>query len=114
MCSHAVLLNAEEPLVVLDTLQDWRFKGNKVVTDELKVRFYAGFPMQTEDGQNIGVFCVLDDKPREKFGEEERKQLKELTVMMFRELKVLTNQKQMALQDRLQFSVRFSPTDTKR
>jgi GAF domain-containing protein len=93
----------DEPLVVLDTLLDWRFKCNvggkqshtespgltsrqKVVTDELDVRFYAGVPIKDEDGRNIGVFCVLDNKPREEFSPEDRAQLKELGTMTMREL----------------------------
>ena len=108
MCSHAVLLQNDEPLVVLDTLKDWRFKGNKVVTDELSVRFYAGYPLRTETGENVGVFCILDNKPRDEFGEEERKQLKELTDMTYRELQGLVSQKQRQLQDKLQFSVNIS------
>jgi GAF domain-containing protein len=108
MCSHVVLLQNDEPLVVLDTLKDWRFKGNKVVTDELSVRFYAGYPLRTETGENVGVFCILDNKPRDEFGEEERKQLKELTDMTYRELQGLVSQKQRQLQDKLQFSVNIS------
>ncbi|KAG8756805.1 His Kinase A domain containing protein [Serendipita sp. 396] len=105
MCSHAVLLKHDEPLVVLDTLKDWRFKGNKVVTDTLKVRFYAGYPMRTEEGENIGVFCVLDDKPRESFGAEDREQLKELTAMTMRELQGRIQQRQAQLRDMMQRTV---------
>ncbi|KAG8799610.1 His Kinase A domain containing protein [Serendipita sp. 399] len=105
MCSHAVLLKNDEPLVVLDTLQDWRFKGNKVVTDTLKVRFYAGYPMRTEEGENIGVFCVLDDKPRESFGPEDRAQLKELTAMTMRELEGRVQRRQAELRDRMQHAI---------
>jgi GAF domain-containing protein len=105
MCSHAVLLQNDEPLIVLDTLKDWRFKGNKVVTDELNVRFYAGYPLRTESGENVGVFCILDNKPRAEFGEEEKKQLKELTDMTYRELQGLASQRQRQLQDKLKSSV---------
>jgi len=114
MCSHAVLLQNDEPLVVLDTLKDWRFKGNKVVTDELSVRFYAGYPLRTETGENVGVFCILDNKPRAEFGEEERKQLKELTDMTYRELQGLVSQKQRRLQEQLQFSVNISGPVTRK
>ena len=61
--------------------------------------------MCTETGENIGVFCVLDDKPREKFGPEERAQLKELTQMTMRELEGRLRQNQGALRDRMQKSV---------
>ncbi|OBS18738.1 hypothetical protein FPOA_10466 [Fusarium poae] len=32
-------------------------------------RFYAGVPITTPRGINIGVFCILDNKPRESFDE---------------------------------------------
>lgn len=105
MCSHTVLLQNDEPLVVLDTLQDWRFKGNKVVTDELDVRFYAGVPLRTEDGSNVGVFCVLDNKPRKEFTEDECAQLKELGAMMMRELQGIVKQQETALRDKMQTSI---------
>lgn len=34
------------------------------VADLLLGRFYAGAPIISPNGHNIGVFCVLDDKPR--------------------------------------------------
>jgi GAF domain-containing protein len=105
MCSHAVLVQNDEPFVVLDTLKDWRFKGNKLVTEDLKLRFYAGYPMRTEEGQNIGVFCVLDDKPHTEFTVEERSRLQELTIMMYRELQGLAHQRQRELQNRIQLTV---------
>jgi hypothetical protein len=42
--------------------------------------------MRTPEGDNIGIFCVLDNKPRKEFTEEDRAQLKELTAMVMREL----------------------------
>jgi GAF domain-containing protein len=104
-CSHAVLVQNDEPFVVLDTLKDWRFKGNKLLTEDLKVRFYAGCPIRTEEGENIGVFCVLDDKPHTEFTMEERKRLKELTIVMYRELQGLAYQRQRELQNRIQLTV---------
>jgi GAF domain-containing protein len=35
------------------------------VKDGPKARFYAGVPITTPRGINIGVLCVLDDDPRD-------------------------------------------------
>jgi GAF domain-containing protein len=104
-CSHAILVQDDKPFVVLDTLKDWRFKENKLVTEDLKLRFYAAYPMRTDEGQNIGVFCVLDDKPHTEFTMEERKRLKEFTIMLYRELQGLAHQRQRELQNRIQLTV---------
>jgi hypothetical protein len=42
--------------------------------------------MRTPEGDNIGIFCVLDNKPRKEFTEGDRAQLKELAAMVMREL----------------------------
>jgi len=63
-CAHAIL-DPSETMIVSDTHQDPRFSGNPMVTGGPHVRFYAGAPMRAADGQPMGTFCVIDDKPRE-------------------------------------------------
>ena len=46
------------PVVVPDATQDDRFKDNPHVTADNGVRFYAGMPLTTADGQNIGTICA--------------------------------------------------------
>ena len=62
-CAYTILENG--PLVVPDTRLDPRFSGNPLVIGSPHVRFYAGAPMITREGFQIGSLCVLDLEPRE-------------------------------------------------
>ena len=61
-CHHAILGN--EPFIVPDACEDNRFANNPCVAGETKVRFYAGLPLTTDDGYNLGTLCVVDRRPR--------------------------------------------------
>jgi len=61
-CSH--LIGGPSVLVVQDTHEDERFTDNPLVTGELGIRFYAGAPLVTPDGNVVGTVCVIDQKPR--------------------------------------------------
>ncbi|QSJ17309.1 GAF domain-containing protein [Nostoc sp. UHCC 0702] len=52
-------------VVVPDTLADEKFAKNPVVTSYPYVRFYAGVPLMTPEGDMLGTLCVLDQVPRE-------------------------------------------------
>jgi diguanylate cyclase (GGDEF)-like protein len=51
-------------LVVPDTVLDRRFAQEPFVLGEPYVRFYAGVPLRSRSGHNIGTLCALDSKPR--------------------------------------------------
>lgn len=61
-CGHAVLAN--DLLVVEDATADDRFADNPMVLGEPHVRFYAGRPLRSPDGQPIGTLCIIDRRPR--------------------------------------------------
>lgn len=61
-CGHA--LSAIDILVIPDTKMDERFADNPMVVGAPFVRFYAGVPVMSIDGEPVGVFCIKDTKPR--------------------------------------------------
>jgi diguanylate cyclase (GGDEF)-like protein len=77
-CSHAIL--SPHPTVVPDTALDPRFADNPHVTGEPHIRFYAGAPLRTADGHNIGTVCAIDTRPRD-FGEREVAMLQDLAAL---------------------------------
>ena len=82
-----ITLRGDGPLVVPDMALDSRFKDNPYVTGALAVRFYAGMPIRTPDGHNIGTVCAMDQKPRS-FSDREVKILEELAQIVMNELEL--------------------------
>lgn len=62
MCQWTV--QTANGLIVRDTHDDALFRESPLVTAGDKIRFYAGFPIETPDGERIGAVCVLDPSPR--------------------------------------------------
>ena len=61
-CSYAIL--SDEVMIVPDARVDPRFAGNPLVTGGPLIRFYAGAPLRTSNGLNLGALCIIDTKPR--------------------------------------------------
>jgi two-component sensor histidine kinase len=62
LCASAIL--AQDPHILEDASTDIRSLANPLVAGDFGLRFYAGVPLQTSDGFNLGTLCVIDKEPR--------------------------------------------------
>ncbi|MDB5253118.1 MAG: ATPase [Flaviaesturariibacter sp.] len=63
LCSLAVL--DDKPTIFHNAPDEPCLLSNPLVAGEFGLRFYAGAPIKTPDGFNIGTVCVVDKTPRE-------------------------------------------------
>ena len=62
LCASAILHN--DAWVLENAATDIRSLTNPLVAGEFGLRFYAGIPLTTIDGYNLGTLCVIDQEPR--------------------------------------------------
>ena len=62
LCASAIL--SPDPHILLDASTDLRSLANPLVAGDFGLRFYAGVPLTTADGYNLGTLCVIDKEPR--------------------------------------------------
>lgn len=80
-------IQGDQAMVVPDATQDTRFADNPMVTGGPAIRFYAGVPLRTRDGYNLGTLCAIDTKPRQ-FGQKDVAILEDLARMVMRDLEL--------------------------
>jgi hypothetical protein len=97
LCASAILHN--EPWVVTDARIDPRALANPLVAGEMGLQFYAGVPLTTRDGHNLGTFCLIDYEPRV-FTPAELATLKDLAAMVMSELELRLDSRQASLDQR--------------
>jgi serine/threonine protein kinase len=83
LCASAIL--DESTWVVEDARSDVRAMANPLVAAAAGIQFYAGVPLRTADGYNLGTLCVLDYEPR-KVTDIETRNLEDLAAMVVSEL----------------------------
>ena len=62
-CQYA--MRANDVYEVPDMAADARFANNPLVIGDPHIRFYAGAPLLTPEGQPLGTLCALDTMPRQ-------------------------------------------------
>ena len=62
LCASAIVQN--DAWVLENAATDIRSLANPLVAGEFGLRFYAGVPLTTMDGYNLGTLCVIDQEPR--------------------------------------------------
>ncbi|PYH91616.1 two-component sensor protein histidine protein kinase [Aspergillus ellipticus CBS 707.79] len=94
VCPHSVgLFTGQDPSRVIDTpnitartshfiVRDFTredfFKDRPYITGWPHFRFYAEVPLYSPAGHVLGTFCVIDDQPRDTFGDRELAGLREV------------------------------------
>jgi diguanylate cyclase (GGDEF)-like protein len=85
-CSYTIL--SDDVLCVPDATRDKRFAKNPLVTGELGIRFYCGAPLVSPNGQRLGSLCVIDQKPRHNFSEEQQALLTDLASLVVEQMEM--------------------------
>ncbi len=81
-CAHTIC--QPSVLVVLDTKNDDRFRENPMVKGDkgsVKIRYYAGATIFSNDGHALGTVAVLDTKPRRETDQEHIGMLQHLSFL---------------------------------
>jgi len=60
-----VTIGMREPLIVEDAMLDARFESHQAVVGPPYIRFYAGVPLRSPGGHNLGALCAVDTRPRQ-------------------------------------------------
>ena len=84
-CAYAIL--GEEVMVVADAHKDPRFARSPLVEGPPHICFYAGAPLRTSNGLNLGTLTVSDPKPR-KFSKSSIETLAALAKLVVGEIEL--------------------------
>ncbi len=93
-CGHAIL--GSDVFVISDTSKDARFADNPLVTHDPHIRFYAGYPLQSLNGSNLGTLCIIGREAKE-FTQKDIEALSDLGYIIEQEIITM----QLAMMDEL-------------
>ncbi|MBG6117691.1 MULTISPECIES: sensor histidine kinase [unclassified Sphingobium] len=85
LCASAIL--SHDPYILTNASVDPRSLTNPLVAGDFGLRFYAGVPLETGDGHNLGTLCVIDKHPRP-IAEEQIEDLKDLASLVMDQLEL--------------------------
>lgn len=108
-CGYAIL--GRDVFVVPDAAADVRFCNNPLVTGDPRIRFYAGMPLTTPEGFNVGTLCAIDRVPRSLTTEQTeslRVLARQVVAHLLLRRQVAAQQEALAERDRLAADLRAS------
>lgn len=79
LCASAIL--SKDPHILADASVDPRSLANPLVAGDFGLRFYAGVPLTTTDGHNLGTLCIIDKQARP-IDEAQIEDLKDLAAVV--------------------------------
>jgi two-component sensor histidine kinase len=85
LCATTIM--SAYPRVLTDAKTDFCALANPLVAGDFGLRFYAGVPLRTSDGFNLGTLCVVDTKPRA-VNEDEIAELQDLAALVMDHLEL--------------------------
>jgi two-component sensor histidine kinase len=85
-CNHAMRDNGT--FVVADARTDPRFAENPLVRGAPNIRFYAGAPLRSPSGHDLGAVCVISPNPRDDFSVADRRKLEILASIVGNEMEL--------------------------
>lgn len=84
-CSHTIL--QKDIMIVSDATTDERFADYPFVKEGLKIKFYAGMPIVSAKGQNIGTVCAFDSVAHQ-FSEKQQRSIEIISLQVTRLLEL--------------------------
>ncbi|KAF2337513.1 GAF domain-containing hybrid sensor histidine kinase/response regulator [Flavobacterium nitrogenifigens] len=97
-CNYTIL--DTEIVEINDTHINERFKDDPNVTGGFNVRFYAGVPLTTPDGYNIGTICAIDHVVKE-LNDNQRNALSIIAKHVIAQLELGTKNNQLYTQRKI-------------
>ena len=97
-CRYTIL--DSKMVEINDTHLNERFKDDPNVVDGFKVRFYAGVPLTTPEGYNIGTLCAADHVSKE-LNENQRNALSIIAKHIIYQLELGTKNNELATQKKI-------------
>ena len=83
--------------IINDLQADTTFCDRPFVTAGPKARFYAGVPITTPANIRIGVYCVLDDKPRDGLSQVQVDFLSQMSKTVMSHLETIRERSELAM-----------------
>lgn len=96
LCASAIL--QDQPWIIADATADARALSNPLVAGDFGMQFYAGIPLRTRDGYNLGTLCILDRKPRT-LSDQDIRTLEDLAAIVMHDLEQRLESRRSALPD---------------